>query len=127
MRYLWGLLAACSLMLFPCLWAASAPLADIVEEPMSGDYPDNWNEIAHAIKEASDWKCERCGHPQDYCLTVHHLDMNKSNCEAYNLAALCQRCHLKMQAKIDMQHCYMYEHADWLKKHLPTARQMGDQ
>ncbi|GAH88897.1 unnamed protein product, partial [marine sediment metagenome] len=28
-------------------------------------------------------------------LTVHHLDGNKANCEDWNLAALCQRCHLR--------------------------------
>jgi hypothetical protein len=27
----------------------------------TGDYPDNWNEIALAIKEKWGWKCERCG------------------------------------------------------------------
>ena len=24
-------------------------------------YPDNWDEIATAIKEAAGWKCEKCG------------------------------------------------------------------
>lgn len=31
-------------------------------------------------------------------LTVHHLDGNKGNCEKWNLAALCQICHLFIQA-----------------------------
>jgi hypothetical protein len=30
-----------------------------------GDYPDNWNEIATAVKAAAGWKCIRCGHRQD--------------------------------------------------------------
>lgn len=65
-------------------------------------YPANWTEIANDIKTAAGWCCENCGHPHDvangYCLTVHHLDMNPANCEPANLVALCQRCHLRVQA-----------------------------
>jgi len=59
----------------------------------SGIYPKEWPEVARQVKEANGWKCERCGHPNDwengYTLTVHHLDMNKDNLEPWNLAALC--------------------------------------
>lgn len=68
-----------------------------------GDYPADWPEIAWRIKEAADWRCERCGHPHDtpagYMLTVHHLDGDKSNCDDDNLVALCQRCHLVVQVR----------------------------
>ena len=42
--------------------------------------------------------CEGCGigNGKGHVLTVHHLDMNPSNCEWWNLAALCQQCHLKI-------------------------------
>ncbi len=88
----------------------------------TGEYPDNWNEIAFEIKEEAGWVCVRCGHPHDpdsgYVLTVHHLDGNKSNYERWNLAALCQRCHLSTQGKVFMPQFYMFEHSDWFKPHV---------
>ena len=68
---------------------------------MSNGYPDNWDEIATRIKNEAGNRCERCHHSDDsatgYMLTTHHLDGNKENCEDWNLAALCQRCHLHLQ------------------------------
>jgi len=89
----------------------------------SNEYPENWKEIATRIKEKAGWKCERCGHKHEvetgYVLTVHHLVPEKSLCEDWNLAALCQRCHLKMQ-HIDMFQGLLdfYEFSDWFKPHL---------
>jgi hypothetical protein len=84
-----------------------------------GDYPNNWNEIAQQCKQDAGWICVRCGHPHEpetgYALTVHHLDMNPSNCAWWNLAALCQRCHLHIQAKVVMHQPYMFEHSEWFK------------
>lgn len=84
-----------------------------------GEYPENWKEIAEGIKKEADWKCVRCGHVHDvsagYTLTVHHLDLNKSNCEWWNLVALCQRCHLQIQHKVVMEQVYMFEHSEWFK------------
>lgn len=69
---------------------------------MSNQYPADWPEIALNIKRAACWTCEHCGHIHDpengYCLTVHHLDGDKAHCEFDNLVALCQRCHLRIQA-----------------------------
>jgi 5-methylcytosine-specific restriction endonuclease McrA len=48
-------------------------------------------------------------------LTTHHLDGNKANCRWWNLAALCQRCHLKIQRKVDMAQIWPTEHSDWFK------------
>lgn len=66
-----------------------------------GDYPKHWRRLATIVKENADWRCERCGRAHDpdagYALTVHHLDHDKSNCRRYNLAALCQRCHLAVE------------------------------
>ena len=84
-----------------------------------GVYPDNWEEIAHEVKEEAGWKCVRCEHPNEpdagYTLTVHHLDGNKSNCEKWNLAALCQRCHLHIQGVVNMFQAYMFGHTAWME------------
>ena len=32
---------------------------------LTSDYPDNWAEIASAVKETADNRCVRCGHPND--------------------------------------------------------------
>lgn len=68
----------------------------------NNSYPTDWPEIAQQIKDDAGWQCEHCGHDHDpeagYCLTVHHLDGDKSNCTRQNLVALCQRCHLHIQA-----------------------------
>ena len=84
-----------------------------------GDYPADWREIATAIKDAAGWKCERCGHEHDpangYTLTVHHLDMNKANCAAWNLAPLCQRCHLSIQGRVDWEQSWMFDLPEWMR------------
>ena len=48
-------------------------------------------------------------------LTVHHLDEDKLNCRWWNLVALCQRCHLRMQRAVVMDRPYLYEHSEWFK------------
>jgi hypothetical protein len=89
------------------------------------DYPSNWPEIARRIKDNARWQCERCCHPHEvetgYCLTVHHLDGNKANCLDWNLAALCQRCHLSVQGRVKMDQLFFVEIldvAEWFKPHL---------
>ena len=69
-------------------------------------YPPDWPEIARRVKEKAGWKCEWCGKPHNpkvpgETLTVHHLDGDPSNCDESNLRALCQRCHLKDQARVE--------------------------
>lgn len=92
---------------------------------MSDSYPNNWKEIADRIKADAGWICERCKHPNHqqsgHVLTVHHLDGNKANCESWNLAALCQRCHLKIQGRVKMNQLFFAEIIDvseWFKPHL---------
>ncbi|KKM89586.1 hypothetical protein LCGC14_1247220 [marine sediment metagenome] len=87
-------------------------------------YPENWLEIAVQRKNDEGWKCERCKHKHEattgYCLTVHHLDGNKQNNEAWNLAVLCQRCHLYCQATVIMDQM-LFEFVEvsmWFKPHL---------
>ena len=36
-------------------------------------------------------------------LTVHHLTGEKADCRWWNLAALCQRCHLTIQGRVVME------------------------
>lgn len=50
-------------------------------------------------------------------LTVHHLNGAKYDCRWFNLAALCQRCHLSVQGKVFMERPYDREHSDWFKIH----------
>ena len=48
-------------------------------------------------------------------LTVHHLDMNKANCQWWNLVALCQACHLSIQARVDFEQSWMFDLPEWLR------------
>jgi len=67
-------------------------------------YPKDWPTLAILIKRAANWLCEECHAPHDppmgYTLTVHHKDGNKSNLTKSNLIPLCQRCHLRRQARL---------------------------
>jgi len=84
-------------------------------------YPDNWEQIASDLKERHGWKCERCGHPHEvdtgYVLTIHHLDGDPANNQDWNLACLCQRCHLKVQGRINIFQTYMFILTDWFEPH----------
>jgi len=93
--------------------------------PPPNQYPDNWKEIAKRIKDEAGWKCERCkaSHSVEGArvLTVHHLDGDKTNCADWNLAALCQRCHLSVQGRVKMDQMFFSEILDvseWFKPHL---------
>jgi 5-methylcytosine-specific restriction endonuclease McrA len=64
-------------------------------------YPGDWTVIANRVKDAAGWRCEACGNPHGpspYVLTVDHVvDHDPQNVADENLAALCQRCHLRRQ------------------------------
>ena len=72
-------------------------------------YPKNWKQIADAVKEKADWKCEICGkqcrrpdEPFDThrrTLTVDHLNHIPEDCREENLKAMCAVCHLRYDAK----------------------------
>ena len=86
-----------------------------------GKYPLNWLGVANKVKENAGWRCECCRHPRkkrnakDACdalcvhpadgkkrsLAVHHLDMRPENCEWWNLVALCDSCHMRVQGRLD--------------------------
>jgi hypothetical protein len=87
---------------------------------MTDDYPQNWPDIARSIKEAAGWKCEQCHHANDYesghVLTVHHLNGIKADCRTENLVALCQRCHLRIQAKYQPGQMWLLGKPAWAVK-----------
>lgn len=88
----------------------------------SGTYSKKWKNIATRCKVKAGWCCIRCKHRHEpstgYCLTVHHFDGNKANNRWWNLLALCQRCHLSIQARVDPHVPYMFEHSEWLKPYV---------
>lgn len=88
----------------------------------TGEYAPNGKETRKAARDAAGNKCIRCGHPNDlasgHVLTTHHFDGNKSNDEWWNLMALCQRCHLKVQCRVDPRIPYFLEHSEWAKPYI---------
>lgn len=98
----------------------------------SGDYAEDWPEIAHACKKAANWRCIRCGWPNEresgHVLTVHHFDGDKTNNRWWNLGSLCQKCHLHIQGKVIMGRPYMFEHTEWFKPYVAGyyAHQNGE-
>lgn len=77
-------------------------------------YPANWREISQRIKARAEHRCEgapgeptcRAVHGERHpitgsivVLTVAHLDHQPENCSDSNLRAMCQRCHLRYDAK----------------------------
>ncbi len=98
--------------------------AAVASSDLLADYPANWPEIAGRIKQAAGWRCERCKHPHDvttgHVLTVHHLDGQKANFADWNLAALCQRCHLAIQGRVKMDQGFfdsILPVSDWFLPH----------
>lgn len=51
-------------------------------------------------------------------LTVHHLTGDKADCRWWNLAALCQRCHLEIQGKVVMDRTWPHEHSEWFRPYV---------
>lgn len=48
-------------------------------------------------------------------LTVHHLNLDKANCRWWNLASLCQRCHLTIQGRVQLHRVWPWPHSEWFK------------
>lgn len=86
----------------------------------TGDYNPDGKENRRAVREAAGNKCIRCGSRSipGKILTTHHMDGNKSNDEWWNLLALCQVCHLQVQAKLDPEMPFFLEHSEWLKPYI---------
>lgn len=100
----------------PCdgLCQHGGPLAYLFWDGILGkEFPaDNASEV---IKTASTLGSHAIVVARWRVATVHHLDGNKANCVWWNLLALCQRCHLKTQARVNPHQPYMLEHEEWFK------------
>ncbi len=48
-------------------------------------------------------------------LTTHHLNGVKADCRWHNLVPLCQRCHLHIQAKVEMDRPWPWQHTAWFQ------------
>src|SRR5579859_3249226 len=93
------------------------------------DYPDNWEKVSRAIRRIAKWRCEWCGVANGVplpsgraglvVLTVAHLGAplatgtsgyrpgdkhDKHDVRRENLAALCQRCHLRFDLDDHIAH-----------------------
>ena len=70
-------------------------------------YPAFWKIIRAKIIARAEGRCELCG-AENYkphwktgsrvVLTIAHIDQDINNNEDWNLLALCQRCHLRIDA-----------------------------
>lgn len=85
-------------------------------------YTADWAVVAQRVKEEAGWKCVRCGHPHDppagYTLTVHHADIDPANNRWFNTLALCQRCHLSVQGRVDLDRPWVFEHSAWFQPYV---------
>lgn len=48
-------------------------------------------------------------------LTVHHLTGEKADCRWWNLVAVCQRDHLYLQGRVQMDQIWPWEHSEWFR------------
>jgi 5-methylcytosine-specific restriction endonuclease McrA len=51
-------------------------------------------------------------------LTVHHLNGVKHDLRWWNLAALCQRCHLSVQTRVVVDVPYHFPHSEWFQPYV---------
>jgi len=81
------------------------------------DYNDDGKEKRREARERAGNRCLRCDSPSvpGRILTTHHFDGDKANDAWWNLLALCQVCHLKVQAKVDPDIPFFLEHSQWAK------------
>lgn len=64
---------------------------------------------------AGDWAAIAHVEARWRILTVHHLNGDKADCRWWNLAALCQRCHLSVQGRVQMERVWPWEHSEWFR------------
>jgi hypothetical protein len=80
-----------------------------------------WAKAAPMPESVAGWRWEHCGHTDDresgHVLTVHHLNLDKSDCRPENLLACCQRCHLHIQARWRPGQGVMeFAYTEWMKR-----------
>lgn len=89
--------------------------------PVGGE--EEWAEAVNSPSTAGEWITDPDGvqievEAEWRILTVHHLDGDKANVRWWNLAALCQRCHLEIQSRVVMERVYPHEHSEWFKPYV---------
>lgn len=94
-----------------------------------GEYPSDWKDIAALVKREALGRCVRCDHQHapevGRTLTVHHFDGDKANCERWNLMALCQACHLSVQARVDPAQGLMATPSIWAMPYIAGMIEAG--
>lgn len=97
--------------------------------PIKGDYTPHWADTAFMVKAEAGNACVRCGriHHVDsgYVLTVHHFDGDKGNDARWNLMALCHRCHLSVQARVDPNTPLMFDPSPWSMPYIAGFYEAG--
>lgn len=89
--------------------------------PYRYDWNGIWEDVEDGPRSAGEIVAEIAPRPVQArwrILTVHHLDGNKGNCRWWNLASLCQRCHLQIQGKVRMERVYPWPHSEWFKPYV---------
>lgn len=81
-------------------------------------YPKDWPAISKRIRAREGNACKQCGvtngtqaisvrgKPYKIVLTVAHLNHDPADCRDENLAALCQPCHLRLDARQHADNAY---------------------
>lgn len=80
-----------------------------------GKTPGEWSPCDEQCRHGGPIRAGDVVEAQWRVLTVHHLNGVKHDCRWWNLVALCQRCHLVIQAKVYMDRPWVYEHSEWFK------------
>lgn len=97
--------------------------------PTKGEYPRDWPAIARLIKAEAGDRCVRCrayNEPSTgHTLTVHHFDGDKSNNARWNLMALCQRCHLSVQARVNPDTPIIFDPSAWAMPYIAGFYEAG--
>lgn len=95
----------------------------------TGSYPTDWPELARRVRLEAGNRCVRCRWPDDpdagRMLTVHHFDGNRSNNARWNLMALCQRCHLSVQARVDPANPILFDPRPWAMPYIAGLYESG--
>jgi endogenous inhibitor of DNA gyrase (YacG/DUF329 family) len=67
-------------------------------------YPPEFNDqLKEFVRKRDNYKCQGCGIPQKELyrkLDIHHIDLDKNNCDTINLISLCSPCNIRANFNI---------------------------
>lgn len=104
----------------PTLWSAC-------DERCTHPGPVRWRRGDGDWNHADRWTAGDWAHVRSWdaevqaawrVMTVHHATGEKADCRWWNLLALCQRCHLSVQKRVQMDRVWVHEHSDWFKPYV---------